>query len=103
MSTPTTPPSAALTLEELCRACAVQTGFVLDMLEEGVVEPAVGQAPENWRFTDIQVRRVTVAWRLQRDLGVNPAGAALALQLLDEVETLRAQLAAQILAAKDAA
>jgi chaperone modulatory protein CbpM len=38
-----------------------------------------------------------VAWRLQRDLGVNLPGAALALQLLDEVETLRAQLAAQTL------
>jgi chaperone modulatory protein CbpM len=32
--------------------------------------------------------------RLQRDLGVNPAGAALALQLMDELEQLRAQLQA---------
>jgi len=33
-----------------------------------------------------------VALRLQRDLGLNLAGAALALELLDEVEALRAQL-----------
>jgi chaperone modulatory protein CbpM len=82
-----------LTLDGLCRACAVQAEFVMAMLEEGVAQPAQGQAVETWRFSEVQVHRVTVAWRLQRDLGVNPAGAALALQLLDEMETLRAQLA----------
>jgi chaperone modulatory protein CbpM len=82
-----------LTLDGLCRACAVQTEFVMAMLEEGVAQPAEGQRPDTWRFSEVQVRRVTVAWRLQRDLGVNPAGAALALQLLDEMDTLRAQLA----------
>lgn len=82
-----------LTLDDLCRACAVQAEFVMAMLEEGVAQPAEGQMPTTWRFSEVQVHRVTVAWRLQRDLGVNPAGAALALQLLDEMETLRAQLA----------
>ena len=86
-------PDAVLTLEQLCRVCAVQTEFVLTLLEEGVAQPIEGQRPETWRFSQVQVRRVSVAWRLQRDLGVNPAGAALALQLLDEMETLRAQLA----------
>ena len=33
-----------------------------------------------------------VAVRLHRDLGVNPAGAALALQLMEELDTLRARL-----------
>lgn len=89
------PESAALTLEDLCRVCAVQTEFVQTLLEEGAVQPLEGDAPETWRFTELQVHHVSVAWRLQRDLGVNPAGAALALQLLDEVETLRAQLAAR--------
>jgi chaperone modulatory protein CbpM len=81
-----------LTLEEVCRACAVETDFLMALLDEGVIEPAEGLAPESWRFTGIQLRHVSVAWRLQRDLGVNPAGAALVLQLLDEVQTLRAQL-----------
>ena len=86
-------PDEALTLQQLCRVCAVQTEFVLSLLEEGVAQPLEGEQPETWRFSEVQVRRVSVAWRLQRDLGVNPAGAALALQLLDEMETLRAQLA----------
>lgn len=86
-------PEPMLSLEDLCRACAVQTEFVMTLLEEGVAQPAEGHHPGTWRFNEVQVKRVTVAWRLQRDLGVNPAGAALALQLLDEMETLRAQLA----------
>jgi len=51
-----------------------------------------GTAPERWRFPGMQLRRARVAVRLQRDLGVNTAGAALALQLLDEIEALRARL-----------
>jgi len=90
-----------LTLDGLCRTCAVQTEFVMTLLEEGVAQPAEGQRPDTWRFSEVQVHRVTVAWRLQRDLGVNPAGAALALQLLDEMETLRAQLANLDTASRD--
>ena len=41
-----------------------------------------------------QMRRARVAMRLQSDLGINLAGAALALQLLDEIENLRARVKA---------
>lgn len=37
------------------------------------------QAPEQWRFTGLLLNRAKVAVRLHRDLGVNFAGAALAL------------------------
>ena len=83
-----------LTLSEVSRACAVQAAFVIELVEEGVIAPLGGSEPQSWHFTTVQLRHVTVAWRLQRDLGVNLAGAALALQLLDEVETLRAQITA---------
>lgn len=83
-----------LTLIEVSRTCAVQTEFIVELVQEGVIEPHAGTAPDSWRFSDAQLRHVTVASRLQRDLGVNLAGAALALQLLDEIETLRAQITA---------
>ncbi len=38
------------------------------------------------------MKRVRCAMRLTRDLGVNYAGAALALDLLDELDLLRARL-----------
>jgi chaperone modulatory protein CbpM len=83
---------AELSTDEVGRMCAVQTDYIVELVQEGVIAPAAGDIPERWRFTSLQVRQVKVASRLQRDLGVNLAGAALALQLLDELETLRAQL-----------
>ena len=99
---PTQPPisgtpldqSTELSLDAVSRFCAVQTTFIIELIEEGVIAPSTGQAAGSWRFTSPQLRHVTVAARLQRDLGVNLAGAALALQLLDEIETLRAHLSA---------
>jgi chaperone modulatory protein CbpM len=80
-----------LTLAEVCRACAVETGFIVELVEEGVLVP-VGQEPQRWRFTYTHLHRVRTASHLQRDLGVNLAGAALALELLEEIEALRARL-----------
>lgn len=82
---------ALLTLDELCRACATHSGFIIELVDEGILSPQ-GPTPEDWRFAGPQLRRAGIALRLQRDLGVNLAGAALALQLLDEVEALRARL-----------
>lgn len=101
MSTKKAQAPAELSLAELSRTCAVQVDFILELVEEGVLAPSAGQAPEDWRFSSTQLRQVTVAWRLQRDLGVNLPGAALALQLLDEMETLRAQLNAEAAAPGD--
>ena len=82
-----------LCLEEVSRVCAVQVRFITELVEEGVLEPVGGVAASQWQFSNEQVSRVKVASRLQRDLGVNVPGAALALQLLKEIETLRAQIA----------
>ena len=82
-----------LSLSEISRACAVHAEMIVELVNEGVLAPD-GREPHRWRFTGVHVRRATVALRLQRDLGLNLAGAALALELLDEVETLRAQLRA---------
>jgi chaperone modulatory protein CbpM len=86
--------SADASIDELCRICAAHSEYVVELVQEGVIAPASGSAPDTWRFTSLHVRHAKMASRLQRDLGVNLAGAALALQLLDELETLRAQMAA---------
>ena len=76
------------TLEDLCRACAAQDDIILELVDEGIVVP-LGQTPELWRFTGLHLQHAKVAVRLRRDLGVNFAGAALALQLMEELEALR--------------
>jgi chaperone modulatory protein CbpM len=80
-----------LTLADVCRACSVQAEYIIELVEEGVLAPA-GCEPVSWRFTGVHMHRATVSLRLQRDLGVNLAGIALALQLLDEIESLRARI-----------
>jgi chaperone modulatory protein CbpM len=80
-----------LSLNDLCRACSSSTEWVIELVEEGALEP-IGQEQSGWRFTGTSLRRAQTAMRLQRDLGINLAGIALALDLLDEIETMRAQL-----------
>ena len=77
-----------LSLDDLCRACAAQAGRIVELVDEGLLTPA-GTAPGEWRFTGVHLHRARVALRLESDLGVNLAGAALALELLDELDALR--------------
>jgi chaperone modulatory protein CbpM len=77
-----------LSLDDLCRACAAQAERIVELVNEGLLTPA-GTAPGEWRFTGVHLHRARVALRLESDLGVNLAGAALALELLDELDALR--------------
>ena len=84
-----------LTLSDLCRACAAQTDVIIELVSEGVIDTfdtPPNQPPEYWRFTGLHLHRAKVAMRLHRDLGVNFAGAALSLELMDEVQALKAKL-----------
>ncbi|MBW2658503.1 MAG: MerR family transcriptional regulator [Deltaproteobacteria bacterium] len=78
----------SLTLRQLCRICTVRSEHILELVEEGIIEPR-GAGRGQYRFHTDSLRRVQVSCRLQRDLGVNLAGVALALDLLDEIEQLR--------------
>lgn len=82
-----------LTLGEICRACGVSAEQIIELVEVGVVEPR-GPAPEHWRFSAVQLPRIITALHLQRDLGLNLPGVALALELLEENRQLRARVAA---------
>jgi chaperone modulatory protein CbpM len=80
-----------LSLAEVCRASRLSAERVIEMAEEGIVEP-VGRSPESWRFRGASLRRLRCAQRLEEDLGVNSAGIALVLELMDELEQLRERL-----------
>ena len=71
-----------LTLDELCRICRQRSDFVITMVEEGILDPE-GENPDTWRFPGSSVTHVRVVVHLQRDLGINLAGAALVLELLN--------------------
>lgn len=78
----------SLTLGQLCRACGVHADWIISLVEESIIEPQ-GEDIRLWRFSGASLVRARSALRLQRDLGVNLAGIALALDLIEELESLR--------------
>jgi len=80
-----------ITLAQLCHTCSVQAETIEVMVEHGILEP-VGTRSHHWCFPANSIKRMRIALRLQRDLDVNLAGAALALELLERIDQLHAQL-----------
>ena len=80
-----------LTLVELCRACRAEEEQVRVWVVEGVLTP-LGASPPEWRFAGASLRRARLALTLTRELEVNAPGVALALDLMDEIEALKASL-----------
>ncbi len=79
------------TLFELCRASHADTELVQALVLEGVLIPS-GPSMADWRFEGASLRRARAAVRLTRDLELSVAGTALVLDLLDQIESLHAQL-----------
>ncbi|WP_305909679.1 chaperone modulator CbpM [Methylomarinum sp. Ch1-1] len=81
------------TLVDLSRACSVHAEWIIALVDEGILEPSGNDVTE-WRFSGDNLKRVLAVQHLQKDLGVNLAGSALVLELLEEIEALRARVAA---------
>jgi chaperone modulatory protein CbpM len=79
------------TLAEISRCCGVGVEQITILVAEGVLTPH-GASSADWRFAGNDMARALRAVRLERDLGVNPAGAALAIELMDEMQRLRQRL-----------
>lgn len=82
---------ACLTLEQLCAACAVEPIWVIHHVEEGLLSPLTGPV-DNWRFSSACLTRTRRIRALERDFDAVPELAALMVDLLEEVETLRARV-----------
>jgi chaperone modulatory protein CbpM len=86
--------SAVLTVQDLSRMCGVEESHIVEFVEEGVLT-AVAIETSEWHFTGAALRRTRLALRLERDLELNLAGVALALELMEELEQLRRELRAK--------
>jgi len=78
-------------LTEFCAICDTHTDLIIKMVSHGIIEPH-GQQPQSWQFDEVALQRSQTALRLQNDLGINLSGLALALDLLEQVSTLRAEI-----------
>jgi chaperone modulatory protein CbpM len=82
-----------MSLTELCQASSAERELVLQLVEHGVIEP-MGDAPQAWVFGGSSLQRTRTALRLLRDLELNLPGAALAVDLLDQIAQLQRELQA---------
>src|ERR1700682_1874890 len=83
--------SAVLSVKDLSRMCAVDEQHIVEFVEEGVLN-VVEMNTAEWHFTGAAWRRARLALRLERDLELNLAGVALALELIEELQRLRREL-----------
>lgn len=80
-----------MSIVELSHASRTPQELIMSWVTEGVLSP-IGSSPEDWRFGGESLRRAKTAAHLTHDLDLNVPGVALALDLLDEIATLRARL-----------
>ena len=78
-----------LSVAEVAERCGVQVGFVHRLVRLGIIDLDSERSDCVVAGSTLRVQRVV---RLHEDLGVNLAGAAVILDLLDRIEALEHQL-----------
>ncbi|MDB5982824.1 MAG: cbpM [Pseudomonas sp.] len=79
-----------LDMKEFCQVTEMPAAFVIEIVEHGILEPQ-GRKPDDWLFDAQALAVARRALKLQRDLELQWEGVAVALDLLNEVESLRAE------------
>lgn len=80
-----------LTLEQIAAACMVEPEWLLRHIEEGLF-PRAESIAGTWRFSSTGLLRARRMRQLERDFDATPELAALVADMLEEMDTLRAQL-----------
>lgn len=78
-------------LLELCRVSGASEVQLVEWIGQGAIEPKYVSEDDGPHFDGVSLRRARKARHLAQDLEINAAGIALALDLLDEIEALRAR------------
>lgn len=81
-----------LDLRAFARLCSLETDFVVDLVEAGILDPQ-GGTPREWRFAASTLWRGRAAARLSRDLGLDAAALGIVLDLLEQRADLQRQMA----------
>lgn len=87
---PLPPPGSLLTAEELSKLAHVHPDMIQCFIDWELIEPARTH-PENL-FPDSIVPRIRRILRLRKDLGINWAGIAVVLDLVDRIDALEREL-----------
>ena len=87
---------STLTLAEICINCHSPAETIIKLVDHGIISPCENETRtknvSQWQFQRNDLVRADKALRLKKDLGINLAGIALVLELMDELTDLRNQL-----------
>lgn len=76
---------------DICEIYNVPEQQLFEILDNGLI-PKISNVSKQLEFDRKMLERITRALRLQADLGLNAAGVVLALELLDELDSLNQEL-----------
>ncbi|WP_414040587.1 chaperone modulator CbpM [Acidithiobacillus sp. M4-SHS-6] len=71
-------------LPRFCSLLHCNEGEAVQLVRYGVIHPE-GSGPQHWRFRSLDLYRARLSRRLARDLEIDLAGAALAVDLLERL------------------
>ena len=83
--------SSWLTLEQVASACAVEPGWLMQRIQDGLMPNVEGVAGV-WRLSTTTILRARRMKQLELDFDAVPELAALVADLLEEVDELRASI-----------
>lgn len=78
------------TFTALCRAAGADSGQVQALVDEGLLQP-LGNGPPDWQFSGPALRQTRYALRLARELELSLHAAAIVMDLLAEIDALKAR------------
>lgn len=80
---------AALSVDELAKACAVEHRWVVERVEAGLLSVVSVTTTTEMRFASPELIRARRLHAMERDFDANPELAALTVDLIEEVERLK--------------
>ena len=81
----------SVTIVRICEQCGIPEEEVTELMDEGIISPEA-TADDALYFSADTIGRIFKVKRLKRDLELNMAGVALAMNLLDRIEELERKI-----------
>ncbi len=79
------------TVNAICSYHDINEEMLSDMVSWGIATP-YGTAPNRWLFSQNDYERIGCATRFNKDLDINIPGAAMVLELLEELDKVRIEI-----------
>jgi chaperone modulatory protein CbpM len=83
--------TTTFTFNEVCQNYHIPKELLMDLMEYGIFNNQTTQI-EQVTFDQNALRKMEIGFRLHKDLDINIAGVALALDLLEELDNMRNEL-----------